>query len=232
MPEDYDFDAAIVHPNRICEIEFILRSLQLKRLALLAPAMQEQFPALTISRSVRTLLENHLAPALPDRLLGGSAPRLQSLKLNCIPLPALPKLLLSAADLVYLYLHDIPLGTCHPRQSLRAWPCRPTSTLFIKFEPHNFAPVGKFDAHLRKNAPSSPALIRFELKEVSEWLEVLVVRSDHSPLKRIFFKRSALRIEEMDQQLSTLVQVIKPLFPSICRSQHALNQWEDEGHRE
>jgi hypothetical protein len=44
MPEDYDFDAAIVHHNRVCEINLLhLTSSQLQRLA---SAMQEQFPAL------------------------------------------------------------------------------------------------------------------------------------------------------------------------------------------
>ena len=44
MPEDYDFDAAIVHPNRVCEIDLHhLTSSQLQRLV---SAMQEPFPAL------------------------------------------------------------------------------------------------------------------------------------------------------------------------------------------
>ncbi|KAI0268509.1 hypothetical protein BGY98DRAFT_336534 [Russula aff. rugulosa BPL654] len=47
-------------------------------------------------------------PVLPDSFLGGSAPRLQYLRLNTIPFPGLPNLLSSATHLVHLHLHDIP----------------------------------------------------------------------------------------------------------------------------
>ena len=105
MPDNCDFDAAIVHRNRVCEIDLRLTSLQLQRWA---PAMQEQFPALThLSLSY---ISSHppLAPALPDRFLGGSAPTLQTLELKSIPFAALPKLLLSATNLVCLGLRYIP----------------------------------------------------------------------------------------------------------------------------
>jgi len=46
--------------------------------------------------------------SLLDSLLGGSAPRLRSLHLIGIPFPALPKLLLSTAELVTLYASSIP----------------------------------------------------------------------------------------------------------------------------
>jgi len=45
---------------------------------------------------------------LPDSFLGGSAPRLRSLRLIGIPFPALPNLLLSTAELVTLYASSIP----------------------------------------------------------------------------------------------------------------------------
>ena len=129
MPEDYDFDAAIVHPNRVCEIDLLhLTSSQLQRLA---SAMQEQFPAL-----IHLMLDfadyySRPAPALPDGFLGGSAPRLQSLRLHSIPFPALPKLLLSATDLVHLTLWRYSSFRIHshPRRSSLAWPCWPTSNL-------------------------------------------------------------------------------------------------------
>jgi hypothetical protein len=105
MPEDYDFDAAIVHQNRVCEIDLLhLTDSQLQQLAL---AMQEQFPALIHL----TLFADFIAgpaPALPDGFLGGSAPSLQYLRLQSISFPALPKLLLSATELVRLTLWDIP----------------------------------------------------------------------------------------------------------------------------
>ena len=50
---------------------------------------------------------------LPDLFLGGSAPRLRSLHLIGIPFPALPKLLLSTAELVTLYISILPHSS-HP----------------------------------------------------------------------------------------------------------------------
>jgi hypothetical protein len=105
MPEDYDFDAAIMHRNRVCQVDLHLTSSELQRLA---SAMQQQFSAL-VHLSLSTAVGRPI-PALPDGFLGGFAPHLQSLELYRIPFPALPKLLLSAIDLVYLTLWDIPLS--------------------------------------------------------------------------------------------------------------------------
>ena len=100
MPEDYDFDAAIVHPNRVCEIHLQFASSQLQQLA---SAMEKLFPAL-VHLALETFPDSPPALALPDGFLGGSSPRLQSLELNRIPFLALPSLLLSATDLVSLTL--------------------------------------------------------------------------------------------------------------------------------
>ena len=82
--EDYDFDAAIVHPSRVREIRLshLIRSI-LQRLAS-ATLMQEQFPALT--HLMLHFYDVHPSPILPDGFLGGSAPLLQSLGLSSIPL--------------------------------------------------------------------------------------------------------------------------------------------------
>jgi hypothetical protein len=75
MPEDYDFDAVIVHPSRVCQIDLVRATrLQLGRLA---SAMQEQFPAL-----IHLRIDFNPAQTLPDGFLGGPAPCLQSLVLN------------------------------------------------------------------------------------------------------------------------------------------------------
>ena len=47
-------------------------------------------------------------PAIANMFLGGSAPRLRSLNSNRIPIPTLPRLLLSSNDLPRLYLPNIP----------------------------------------------------------------------------------------------------------------------------
>lgn len=71
MP-DYPFEAAIVHRNRVCEIDLYL---QKSRLQLLASAMREQFPAL-IHLELAAFYDTRPALALPDSFLGGSAPHL------------------------------------------------------------------------------------------------------------------------------------------------------------
>ena len=92
--------AALEHRDRIRKIWFYhLPSLQWEQLA---PMMQEPFPALTFLQLWTG------APALPDMFLGGSAPRLQSLKLLGISFPGLPRLLLSAINLSQLSLWQLP----------------------------------------------------------------------------------------------------------------------------
>ena len=106
LGKDYDFETAIVHYNRVCEVTLLcLSSLQLQRYA---SAMQEKFPALMHLKLSLASGYTDSAPALPDGFLGGYTPRLQSLELHSIPFPALPKLLLSATDLVRLFISNIP----------------------------------------------------------------------------------------------------------------------------
>jgi hypothetical protein len=69
--------------------------------------MQEPFPALEHLK-LEALYEGYSLPVLSDGLFGGSSPHLQSLELRSISFPALPKLLLSASDLVDLTLWEIP----------------------------------------------------------------------------------------------------------------------------
>jgi len=89
--------AALGHGDRVSHIRLSnIRGSLLKRLA---AVMQEPFPALTCLE----LTTCYKPPVLPDSFLGGSSPRFSR-----VPFPALPKLLLSASDLVILSLTDIP----------------------------------------------------------------------------------------------------------------------------
>jgi hypothetical protein len=64
-------------------------------------AMQVPFPELT---ELYLRAPGERASVVPDSFLGGFAPRLRHLKLESIPFPGLPKLLLSATHLVNLHL--------------------------------------------------------------------------------------------------------------------------------
>ena len=90
------------HSNRICEI--YIDDMTNSRWERFAAAMQKPFPELTHLE----VWTPDVVPVLPDSFLGGSAPRLRTLKLRRIPFPSIPKLLLSANGLVKLYLWDIP----------------------------------------------------------------------------------------------------------------------------
>jgi hypothetical protein len=181
MRKDYDFDAAIVHPNRVCEIGLYLTSSQLQILAI---AMQEQFPALIhlklgfINHDVNP--DPDPAPALPDGFLGGSAPCLQTLELDSIPFPALPKLLLTATDLVQLNLWRIPhSGYLAPETIVTGLAVMANlESLSIGFEPSTFLP----DLENRRPPPSTriilPSLTRLAFQGVVEYLEDLVAQID------------------------------------------------------
>ena len=182
MPEDYDFDAAIVHHNRIREINLYLTNPQLQQLA---SAMQEQFPALTHLMLGYPGCYPSPAPALPDGLLGGGAPRLQSLKLESIPFPALPKILLSATDLVRLSLRNIPhSGYISPEAFVTGLAALANlESLVIGFE----SPLSRPDR--RSPLPTRiilPALTRFNFHGVSEYLEDFVARIEAPLLDFIF----------------------------------------------
>ena len=187
MPEDYDFDAAIVHPNRIREIHLfnLTRSL-LQRLAS-ATLMQDQCPALT-HLVLQLDPDSHPSSALPDGFLGGSAPLLQSLGLGAIPFPALPKLLLSATHLVHLILQDIPHSGYFSPEAIVTGLGGMTNleSLLIRFK----SPLSRPHQESRHPLPPTrtvlPALTRYEFKGASEYLEDFVVRVDAPLLDSIY----------------------------------------------
>ena len=96
--------------DRVQQID-LLYSSSLHYLNNVLAAMQKPFPQL----SNLTLMSPHefatmqvKVPVIPDSFLGGSAPCLRELSLERVPFPGLPKLLLSATNLVGLHLYSIP----------------------------------------------------------------------------------------------------------------------------
>ena len=166
-----DIIATLEHRNRVRKISiFNLTSSQLERLA---PMMQEPFPALTLLQ----LRTRETAPTLPDMLLGGSAPRLQSLSLGRIPFPGLPKLLLSATDLSILTLEGIPhTGYISPEAMVTCLYALTRLTCFaMKFE---FPPSRPDRRPLPLTRVVLPALIGMVLQSDNEYLEDFIARID------------------------------------------------------
>ena len=97
--------AALGHSDRIDQLEIAVRHLQLEDLF---QAMEVRFPELTYLNLSRISKNLPISPVVPNSFLGGSAPRLKTLILDHIPFPGLPRLLLSATNLVTLRLYHIP----------------------------------------------------------------------------------------------------------------------------
>ena len=202
LPDNQYFDPAIMHHNRLCEIYFFhLSSSLLQRLA---SAMQEQLPALTHLMLDAESYYNPSPPALPDGFLGGSAPSLQSLVFHSIPFPALPKLLLTATDLVELTLTQIPHNGYFPPGAIATGLAVSANleSLTIGFQ----SPLSLPDRASRRPPPPMrsvlPALTQFDFKGVSEYLEDLLTWIDAPSLAFIsvtFFNQLIFNIPQLTQ---------------------------------
>jgi hypothetical protein len=172
--------AALERNNRVCQIRLKL-DLQWEKVL---DVMQEPFPALThliLSSDIE------IAPVVADSFMGGSAPRLQYLLLGGVPIPGLPKLLLSATDLVYLNLRRIPhSGYISPDAIVTCISTLPRlEKLCLGFE----SPRSRPNHESRRLPPPTrsvlPALIKLYFTGVSEYLEDLLARIDSPLLDRL-----------------------------------------------
>ncbi|KAI0249430.1 hypothetical protein BJV78DRAFT_695135 [Lactifluus subvellereus] len=164
--------AALEHPDRVCQIH--LGGLTNSLLEQIAIAMQEPFPVLTCL-VLKKRIKDEIAPALPDKFLVGSALRLQTLHLENISFPALPKLRL--ADLVNLYLVQIPnTGYISPETMATFLPVlTKLECLSIDFQSPTY-PHRRTGHLLPLTLATLPALTYFQFQGISEYLEDLVAR--------------------------------------------------------
>jgi hypothetical protein len=167
--------SALELKDRVLNINFgCIPSSDFKRFA---AVMQDPFLALT---QLDIWVDDEMAPALSDSFLGGSAPQLQDLRLDRIPFPALPNLLLSATDLVTLQLERIPHSGYISPEAMVACLSALTrlKTLSLGFRSPRSRPA---EASRRPPLPTRtilPALISLTFGGVTEYLEVLVARID------------------------------------------------------
>ena len=135
-----DIIASLEQPDRVRSVKLDVTG---PFLGMVASVMQEPFMALT---TLWLTSKDLSAPALPDGFLSSSTPQLQQIYLVGISFPALPTLLLSASDLVYLELDNIPQGgyispeamvtglaTLTRLESLRIWFQSPTVRLRLSY---------------------------------------------------------------------------------------------------
>ena len=192
VPEDLDNIIALLErSHRVCQILLDVPSLHLEEVL---TVMEAPFPELTELRLAsydydETVDETvPVGPILRDSFLGGSAPRLRSLELTGIPLPSLPKLLLSATHLVDLSLFDPPpSGYISPETLVIALSAMTNlGLLSLRFQSPRSRPD---QAHPRLSPPTRsilPVLTLLGFNGLSEYLEDLVARID-APLLHHFF---------------------------------------------
>jgi hypothetical protein len=177
--------AALEHKDRVYHID--LKQIPNSLLKAIAAALAEPFPGL---KGVALQVEsNHKMEAvLPNALLGGSAPRLQTLRLFGIPFPAIPKLLLSAPELVSLQLWDIPHSAYFSPDDMVT--CLSTlmglNVLYLGFR----SPLSRTDRGTpRLLSPTRVhlhVLSTLEFKGVSEYFEDLAAQIDAPRLNTLF----------------------------------------------
>jgi hypothetical protein len=193
--------AALEHHDRVSEIDLYTTSTVLKRLY---RVMKKPYPVLT---HFELISNSKSALVLRDTLLGGSAPRLETLSLMGISFPALPKWLPFCLNLVVVQLERIPnTGYISPEAMATALSAlTKLKVVRIGFE----SPASRPDPGNR--FPSSftravlPALTRLHFHGASEYFEDLVARIDTpaiTSLKTWFFNQLEFDIPHLLQFIS------------------------------
>ena len=202
--------AALGQRSRVHEINLCLAGWKVDEV--LAP-MQVPFPELT---DLQLFSFHETPPAIPDSFLGGSAPRLRSLTLNSISFPGLPKLLLSATQLVHLSLEYIPLSGYISPEAIVAtlFVLSSLETLHLRFESPESRPDRESPSHPPPKRFILPALREFYFKGVTEYLEQVMTGIDTPQLYRLhidFLNQIDFHCPRLAQFINCTPSLIRPL---------------------
>jgi hypothetical protein len=183
--------AALERNDRVSQIDLgCLKSSELGYVTDSA-AMHKPFPELT-DLHLGIYGDDGPGPILPDSFLGGSAPRLRSLKLYGVPFPGLPKLLLSATHLVNLYLSDIPCSGYIPPDVMATSLSALTNLEFLRLQFRYPRPRPALDGRrpplppLTRTRSILPGLTMIIFKGASEYLEEILARIDAPRLNELY----------------------------------------------
>jgi hypothetical protein len=164
---------------------------------------------------------------IPDTFLGGSAPRLQYLRMKGIPFPRIPSLLLTATHLSDLYLSDIPHSGYISPEAMATCLSVLTSlhTLSIEFLSSESPPDGESQRPPPMTPFILPELATILFRGASEYLEDLVARID---VPRLAYLRINFDQEiDFHAPLAHLVQFISrtPRFRELNGADVSLNPY-------
>ena len=174
--------AAMERPDRITDIR--LENLSTHNIEHLSRMMESPLPAL-ISLSLRGCGLPHPLKdlVLRDMFLGGSAPSLRTLILTYLQFPALPKLLLSATQLVTLQLSWVPtLGDMSLQEIVTCLAALPKLKQLGITHPHKFPEP---DQSLLPTRVVLPSLTSFYFYGISEHLADFVAQIDAPMLQTL-----------------------------------------------
>ena len=180
--------AALEHNDRVCQID--IDNLTISQLGYVAnsAAIVKPFPELTGLR-LTMFVDDEPGPIPPDLLLGGTAPRLQSLKLDRVPFPGLSKLLFSATHLVRLEIYNIPRSGYIPPEVMATSLCALNSLEHLHFRfLHPRLRLALESLRLPPPPPTRsilPGLTAILFKGASEYLEEILARIDAPRLDQL-----------------------------------------------
>ena len=162
-------------------------------------ASQKRFPVLNFLKLGPNIGTKR---TLPLEFLGGSAPSLRVVRLNGIPFPALPHLLLSARDLVHLHLSDIPIeGYVSPIAMVAGLSVLANlQKLSIGFRSSNSPSNWTIRFPRPRRRVILPALTDFGFRGVSDYLEDFVARIHAPSLCHVvirFFNRLIFHVPQL-----------------------------------
>ena len=199
-----DIIAVLEHRSRVCELSLPhLTSTVWDRVV---EFTQDPFPQLT-SLELAANDDETTAIVVPESFLAGSAPRLRKVDLANIPFLALPKLLLSATDLVYLRIWDVPNSGFIPPEAIAT--CLPAMEKLETFHFGFRSPRPPPSPASRRQPPPTratlPALNQFYFRGNSEYLDDLVAHIDTPLLDDLsvtFFTQLAFYTPELLRLIS------------------------------
>jgi hypothetical protein len=199
--EDDNMIAALERRDRVCAIDlaFILRFSH-RQLERVMAAMQEPFPLLThlylgsphLYSDLYSVSNEEMARTLPAKFMGGSAPRLQRLKLHGInAFPALPNLVLSPEALTTIEFNDIPSTAYISPEAMVAFLSTLTrlERLIIQFRSQISPPTTPTSQRVAIPFTRAvlPALACFRFSGASGYLEDMLARIDAPILSSVEF---------------------------------------------